>query len=378
MGTAAAVVHADLLDGEAAGPRTRPDRSLVTDLVRHRWPLMSLASVDGVVDAVMARACGLGVLEVPLADPAVDEVMVNGDGSVWVEVGGHLQRTALRVGADEALGIAERVLAPLGLRVDPRHPVADARLADGSRLHVVIPPVAVDGPVITIRRFGVRAVPLSDFCRPPVAELLERAVRVRANIVVSGGTGAGKTTLLNALAASLGSAERIVTIEDTAELRLPGEHVVRLEARPAVDDVPGVGVGDLVRTALRMRPDRIIVGEVRGPEVLDMLVAMNTGHAGSLSSVHANSPTDALGRLEALAVGAGRNLPLEAVRQHLLAAIHLVVQVARTTTGTRRIVAVGEVCGGHDGGRLSTRTWVRGDEIVGGPAATRARLAASS
>jgi pilus assembly protein CpaF len=362
----AAVVHADLLAGDAL-TRTRADRSAVTDLVRQRWPLMPLDVVAEAVDAVMARAYGLGVLEVPLGDPAVDEVMVNGDGSVWVEVGGRVRRTALSVTTHEALGIAERVLAPLGLRVDPRHPVADARLADGSRLHVVVPPVAVDGPVITIRRFGVRAVPLDAFCDRPVAELLARAVRARANIIVSGGTGAGKTTLLNALAGVLRPNERIVTIEDTAELRLPGEHVVRLEARPAVDDVPGVGIGDLVRTALRMRPDRIIVGEVRGPEVLDMLVAMNTGHAGSLCSVHANSPPDALRRLEALAVGAGHALPLEAVREHLVAALDLVVQVTRTSTGGRRVVAVDQVVA--VGGRPTTRSWVRGDEIVGGPTA---------
>ncbi len=240
--------------------------------------------------------------------------------------------------------LIERIVGPLGLRADRTSPVADARLPDGSRVNVVVPPLAIDGPCITIRRFGARAIPLAEMCPPGVAELLGWAVTARANVMVSGGTGAGKTTLLNALAGRLPADARIVTVEDTAELRLHHDHVVRLEARPATaDGVGGSGIRDLVRNALRMRPDRIVVGEVRGPEALDMLWAMNTGHEGSLSTVHANSPVDALRRLELMVLSAGLELPLAAVRDQLTSALDLIVQVARVAGGGRRVVAVSEV-----------------------------------
>jgi pilus assembly protein CpaF len=287
---------------------------------------------------------GLGPLEPLLADPDVTEVMVNGPGPVWIERRGSVEATAVRVDNDTIELLVERVVAPLGLRADRTSPLVDARLPDGSRVNVIIPPLAIDGPCITIRRFGLRAIPLHELCSPDVAELLRSAVAHRANVIVSGGTGAGKTTLLNALAAAIPDGERIVTVEDAAELRLPGRHVVRLEARPAnADGVGAVSVRVLVRNALRMRPDRIVVGEVRGAEALDMLQAMNTGHEGSLSTCHANSPADALRRVETMVLMGDVDLPLAAVRDQLASALDLVVHVARGADGSRRVVAVAEV-----------------------------------
>jgi pilus assembly protein CpaF len=238
----------------------------------------------------------------------------------------------------------EKIVGPLGLRVDRSSPLVDARLPDGSRVHAVVPPLAIDGPCLTIRRFRPAAVELDEFCDPPMASLLVDAVARRSNIVVSGGTSAGKTTLLNALAGYISHDQRIVTIEDTAELRLPQANVVRLEARPAnADGVGAVTVRQLVRTALRMRPDRIVVGEARGVEALDVVQAMNTGHEGSLSTCHANSPADALLRLETMMLLDPAGLPLAAVRQQLAAAIDVVVQVERGAGGVRRIAEVAAV-----------------------------------
>ncbi|QYG95681.1 CpaF family protein [Iamia sp. SCSIO 61187] len=269
--------------------------------------------------------------------------MVNGPGPVWVERAGHLVRTEVRVDRSTVDRLVARVLMPTGARADRSRPLADARLPDGSRVHVVVPPLAVDGPCITIRRFGARAVALDEVAAPVVADLLRTAVAQRRQIVVSGGAGAGKTTLLNALAGHIDPDERIVTVEDAAELRLPGRHVVRLEARPpSVEGTGEVTIRDLVRAALRMRPDRIVVGEVRGPEALDMLQAMNTGHDGSLSTLHASSPTDALRRLETMVL-TGADLPLPAVREQIASAVDLVVQIARRADGSRRVVAVAEV-----------------------------------
>jgi pilus assembly protein CpaF len=263
---------------------------------------------------------------------------------VWVERGGVLERTDVVLSTAAIDHAIERIVAPLGLRADRSSPLLDARLPDGSRVNAVVPPLAVDGPCLTIRRFGPRAVALAELCPPGVAALLGWAVAAHLNIVVVGGTGAGKTTLLNALAAAIPPGERIVTVEDAAELRLPGDHVVRLEARPANAEGAGaVGVRALVRNALRMRPDRILVGEVRGAEALDMLQAMNTGHEGSLSTCHANGPADALARLETMVLGGGVALPSAAVREQLVASVDLVVQVARVPGGGRRVVAVAEV-----------------------------------
>ena len=332
------VVHREMVDAAASDPGT------AARLARARAPLVPSAVLDGVVDRVLARTAGLGPLEPLLADPLVTEVMVNGPGPVWVERGGALEASAVCIDRDTIDLLVERVVAPLGLRVDRTSPLVDARLPDGSRVNVIIPPLAIDGPCITVRRFGARAIPLDELCAPDVATLLRRAVLDRANLIVSGGTGAGKTTLLNALAAVVPDNERIVTVEDAAELRLPGRHVVRLEARPAnADGVGAVNVRALVRNALRMRPDRIVVGEVRGAEALDMLQAMNTGHEGSLSTCHANSPADALRRVETMVLMDAADVPLAAIREQLVSALDLVVHMARRPDGARRVVAVAEV-----------------------------------
>jgi pilus assembly protein CpaF len=337
-----------------SGPGQQSLEQQVSALVREEAPLLAPAAHSSAVAAVVAEVAGLGALEPLLADPDVTEVMVNGPGPVWVERRGVLERTAIAVDACAIEHLIEKVVAPLGLRVDRSSPLVDARLPDGSRVNAVVPPLSVDGPCLTIRRFGARAIALDAFCPRGVAALLTWAVRARANVLVSGGTGAGKTSLLNALAAAIPRDERVVTIEDAVELRLPGEHVVRLEARPANAEGAGeVRLRDLVRNALRMRPDRIVVGEVRGPEALDMLQAMNTGHEGSLSTCHANSPPDALRRLETMVLMGDVALPLDAVREQVRSALDLVVQVARRPGGGRAVVAVHEVLDGE--GPVRTR-----------------------
>lgn len=354
-------------EGDGAGSSPDPDQQ-VEALLRERAPLLGPAELADVAGRVRARLRGLGPLEPLLALPDVTDVMVNGDGSVWFERRGILLRSEVVLDHATTRLLAERVVAPLGLRVDRSSPAVDARLPDGSRVHAILPPLAVDGPHLTIRRFSARPVPLSDFVTAEVEDLLTWAVRARANIVVSGGTGAGKTTLLNALGALLPPAERVVTVEDAAELRLPGRHVIRLESRPAgLDGGAAVGVRELVRHALRMRPDRIVVGEVRGPEALDMLQALNTGHDGSLSTCHANSPADALRRLETMVLTGAVELPLAALREQVASAVDLVVQVARRGDGARRVVAVDEVL--IDPPRRGPRTQTLADEtgIVQGP-----------
>jgi pilus assembly protein CpaF len=301
-------------------------------------------------ERVLRLATGLGPLEPLLADPAVDEVMVNGAGSVWVERHGRIEAAGVTFAGDADLMHAiERILAPLGRRVDEASPLCDARLADGSRVNVVIPPLALSGPCLTIRRFRRHGFSLADLVDndtlpDELSDFLACCVRARASILVSGGTGSGKTTTLGALSGALPEGERIVTIEDAAELRLRQPHVVRLEARPPNLEGRGeVTIRQLVRNALRMRPDRIVVGEVRGGEALDMLLALNTGHEGSLTTVHANSPPDALRRVETLALMAGVGLPHAAVREQLASALQLVVHQARGRDGLRRIESVAEV-----------------------------------
>jgi pilus assembly protein CpaF len=299
---------------------------------------------------MLLLATGLGPLEPLLADPAVDEVMVNGPAEVWVERRGRLEPTgAAYAGEAELMHAIERVLAPLGRRVDEASPLCDARLPDGSRVNVVIPPLSLSGPCLTIRRFRRQGFSLRDLVRAgtiagEAAELLAACVAARASVLVSGGTGSGKTTTLNALSGAIPGAERIVTIEDAAELRLRLPHVVRLEARPANLEGGGeVTIRQLVRNALRMRPDRIVVGEVRGPEALDMLQALNTGHDGSLTTVHANSPADALRRIETLALMAGVGLPHAAVREQVASALDVIVHQARPPGGERVVESVTEV-----------------------------------
>jgi pilus assembly protein CpaF len=285
-----------------------------------------------------------------LADPEVEELMVNGHERVYVERHGRIEPTPVRFESEQELrDTIERILAPVGRRVDELSPMADARLADGSRVHVVLPPLAVDGPALSVRRFtAARPDPLELVERGTLtgelASRLEEAIRGRRSILVSGGTGSGKTTLLNALSAWIDPSERVVTIEDAAELALRQPHVVRLESRPASVEGRGeVTIRDLLRNALRMRPDRIVIGEVRGAEALDLLTALNTGHEGALSTVHANSPQDALRRVETLALMAGVGLPHEAIREQLGRGVDLVVHMLRGAGGVRVVSELAEV-----------------------------------
>lgn len=286
----------------------------------------------------MTSTVGLGVLHELFEDPAITEIMANGPGPVWVERDGRLEPSGVEVDAAALDLVIERIVAPLGRRLDRSSPLVDGRLADGSRVHVAIPPVALDGPCLTVRRFGVRTVALGDVATDPQVGCLEQAVVDRANIVVSGATSTGKTTLLNTLAGLIPRHQRVVTIEDAAELRLPLPNVARLEARPPmIDGPPPVTIRELVRNALRMRPDRLIVGEVRGAEALDMVQALNTGHAGSMSTVHANSAADALRRLASMVAMAGDGLPVAMASDLVAAAIDLVVHVERRPDGRRSV-----------------------------------------
>jgi pilus assembly protein CpaF len=332
----------------------------VVALIEQDAALLSEAERETLRRLVTERALGLGPLEALLADPEVDEVMVNGPGCVYVERRGRIEPTDVAFASEADLRHAiERILAPLGRRVDEAEPLCDARLADGSRVNIVLPPLALNGPLLTIRRFRAGGFAPADLIANgtldrPLHDLLAACVRARLTILVSGGTGAGKTTTLGALSSFIPDGERIVTIEDAAELRLRQPHVVRLEARPASLEGRGeVTIRRLVRNALRMRPDRIVVGETRGAEALDMLSAMASGHDGSLSTVHAGSPDEALRRVETLALMADVALPHAAVRELVAGAIDLVVQQRRERDGRRRIVAVSEVLCTADG--LGTR-----------------------
>lgn len=334
--------------GEDTDSHDLPSR--IRALVDEQAGALGPESRSALADRVAELAIGLGPLQPLLADAAVEEVMVSGTAPVWVERGGRLERTDVAFASEVALREAiERILAPLGRRVDEAEPLCDARLPDGSRVNVVLPPLALDGPALTIRRFRARGFAPDDLIAGgtlprPLLELLARAVRARCTLLVCGGTGSGKTTTLNALSSFIDAGERIVTIEDAAELRLRQPHVVRLEARPPNLEGRGeVTIRRLVRNALRMRPDRIVVGEVRGPEALDMLTALSTGHEGSLTTVHAGSPAEALRRVETLALMAGLGLPHAALREQVADAFDLVVCQARGGDGLRRVVAVAEV-----------------------------------
>jgi len=338
---------------EAAAAGALPSEELaaeVSGLVQREAALLGPADREALVARVLRDTVGLGPLEDLLADPSVEEVMVNGPGQVYVERGGRIEATDACFADEEELRNAiERILAPLGRRIDELSPMVDARLADGSRVNAVIPPLAIDGPALSIRRFGaarpgVRELVELGTLSESQAELLEQVVGERRSVLVSGGTGSGKTTLLNALSGFVLPDERLVTIEDAAELRLQRRHVVRLESRPAgVEGRGEVTVRDLLRNALRMRPDRIVIGEVRGPEALDLLTALNTGHRGALSTVHANSPADALARLETLALMAGLGLPHEAIATQVRRGIDLVVHLERFEDGSRRVTEIADV-----------------------------------
>jgi pilus assembly protein CpaF len=305
---------------------------------------------------VLDEAVGLGPLEELLADDGVSEVMVNRFDEIFIERSGRLQRHSLTFTGDRAvLGVIERIVAPLGRRIDESSPMVDARLKDGSRVNAIIPPLALKGPCLTIRKFAKRKLDAQDLVRfgsisDAMAKFLEVCVVARKNIIVSGGTGSGKTTLLNILSNFIPPSERVITVEDAAELKLHHEHLISLESRPAnVEGKGAVLIRDLVKNTLRMRPDRIVVGECRGAEALDMLQAMNTGHEGSLTTLHANTPRDALARLETMVLMAGMELPLVAIREQVTSAVHIIVQQSRFACGSRLVTSITEVTGMESG-----------------------------
>ena len=305
---------------------------------------------ERLVEEIADDTLGHGPLEKLLADPDVTEIMVNGPFDVWIERGGRLHATPIRFNDESHLRrIINKIVARVGRRIDEASPMVDARLPDGSRVNAIIPPLSLTGPLLTVRKFTKNRLDLSDFeqlgtLTADAVEFLDRCIKAELNILVSGGTGSGKTTLLNAMSAAIPDDERIVTIEDAAELRLNQRHVLRLESRPMNIEGEGeVGIRDLVRNALRMRPDRIIVGEVRGAEALDMLQAMNTGHDGSLTTLHANTPRDALARVETMVLMAGFDLPVRAIRQQVASALDLIVHLERLQDGVRRVTAITEV-----------------------------------
>ncbi len=313
---------------------------------------LSTAERDRLVGEVHHELFGLGPLEPLLADHTISDILVNSYSSIYIERRGKLEKTAISFKDDEHLRrVIERIVSTVGRRIDEAQPMVDARLPDGSRVNAIIPPLALDGPVLSIRRFGADPLRMPALIEngaltKEIAILFEMCVRARLNIIISGGTGAGKTTLLNALSAYIPGNERIVTIEDSAELQMQQPHVVRLETRPPNIEGKGeVTQRDLVRNTLRMRPDRIVIGEVRGGEAIDMLQAMNTGHDGSLTTIHANTTRDALSRLETMVQMTGMRLSDRAMRQQIASAVDLVIQVARLTDGTRRIVSISEITG---------------------------------
>ena len=325
-------------DGDAAAGAPE---LVLADLLRDEVPLMPSSDVARTARSLAVELVGLGPVEELLMDPSVTDVLVNGPGPVWVERSGRLEQTGVVVDRAAIDRYVERLVGPLGLQADRSHPVVDARLPDGTRVAVVLPPLAVDGPVLAVRRHAARTLPLSAFCDATTERVLRRCTGANANVVVYGPTGSGKTTLLNALVSTLPAGERIVTVEDVAELRLPGDHVVRLEARPGTADGAGAaGIRDLVRAALRLRPDRLVVGEVRGAEALDLVWALSTGHRGSLSTCHAGSAADALARLETMCCAAPEQLPLAAVRAQVRSAVDVLVGLGRDQDGRRRVVGV--------------------------------------
>jgi len=313
---------------------------------------LSMVEKDRLCREVLDEVFGLGPLEPLLQDPTINDILVNTHAAVYVERAGILEKTSVTF-KDQVhlMHIIDKIVSAVGRRVDESSPMVDARLADGSRVNAIIPPLAIDGPILSIRRFGSKPLTSEDLVRnvsmtPQMLQLLEGAIKARLNIVVSGGTGAGKTTLLNVLSSYIPDTERIVTIEDSAELQLKQHHVVRLECRPPnVEGKGGVRQRELLINSLRMRPDRIVVGEVRGEEALDMLQAMNTGHDGSITTVHANSPRDAVARLETMALMANLNLPEKAIRQQIASAVAIIIQISRMSDGTRRMTHFTEITG---------------------------------
>jgi pilus assembly protein CpaF len=356
-------IHRDLLNkvdiekvATVRDDRTRRQvLSVIQDLVSDLKTPMSGPEKERLSLEVLNEVFGLGPLEPLLQDPTISDILVNGYKEVYVERAGVLEETRIMF-KDNAhlMHIIDKIVSAVGRRVDESSPMVDARLADGSRINVIIPPLAVDGPHLSVRRFGHIPITEDDLLAnetltPAMLELLKGAVKARLNVVISGGTGAGKTTFLNVMSGYISDRERIVTIEDSAELHLKQRHVVRLECRPAnVEGKGAVMQRQLVINSLRMRPNRIIIGEVRGEEALDMLQAMNTGHDGSLTTIHSNSPRDAIARMETMALMANLNLPEKAIRRQIASAITVVVQVARFSDGTRRVTHITEITGMED------------------------------
>jgi pilus assembly protein CpaF len=343
-------------------------RRILEDLVMSEAIPMSQSDRQRLIEEVAGEIFGLGPLEILMKDPEIADILVNTYAHVYIERHGRLEKTELRF-RDNAhlMQIIERIVTRVGRRVDERSPMVDARLPDGSRVNAIIPPLALDGPILSIRRFGVERLTINDLIGlnslpDRIAEVLAACVKSRLNMLISGGTGSGKTTLLNCLSNYIPEDERIVTIEDSAELKLQQEHVVRLETRPPnIEGAGTVSQRDLVRNSLRMRPDRIIVGEVRGGEALDMMQAMNTGHDGSMSTIHANSARDALSRLETMMLMAGMNLPERALREQMASALDVILQLARLSDGSRKLVELAEVTG-MEGSVIQTQTIFRFDQ----------------
>ncbi len=353
-------VHSSLsarasLDGisSMAGERAKADlRKTIRTLVEEECQVLGGAQKEALSDEILAEALGLGPLEPLLQDPSISDILVTGPKMVHVERGGRLYESPVEFRDDAHLTqVIERIVSRVGRRIDSTSPLVDARLPDGSRVNAVVPPVAVDGPLLSIRRFGTDRLTADALVQnltmtSGMLELLRACVKAHLNIIVSGGTGAGKTTLLNVLSGYIEEGERVVTIEDSAELQLRQRHVARLEARPSnIDGGGAIRIRQLVINALRMRPDRIIVGEVRGEEALDMMQAMNTGHDGSLTTIHANAPREAVSRLEVMVGMANANIPTRAIRQQISSAVNLFVQIARLTDGSRRVTHITECCG---------------------------------
>lgn len=354
------IIHAKLVDkldlsrvSDLAGDTLRREIRLVVErLCDTENPLLNRMERERLIDEVLDETFGFGPLEVLLKDPTISDILVNGPHKVYVERRGKLEKTDVKFRDNEhLLQIIDRIVSKIGRRVDETSPMVDARLPDGSRVNAIIPPLALDGPSLSIRRFGANPLKLEDLLNykaftPDMALLMEACIKARLNVIISGGTGCGKTTLLNTLSAFIPHDERLVTIEDAAELQLQQDHIVRLETRPPNIEGKGqITTRDLVRNALRMRPERIIIGECRGAESLDMLQAMNTGHSGSMTTLHANTPRDAQARLETMIMMAGMELPIKAMRQQISSAVDVIIQANRLQGGPRKITSITEVMG---------------------------------
>jgi pilus assembly protein CpaF len=352
------LIHGKLVDkldlsrvSDLEGDTLRREIRLVVErLCDTENPLLNRMERERLIDEVLDETFGFGPLEALLKDPTISDILVNGPHKIYVERRGKLEKTDVKFrDNDHLLQIIDRIVSKVGRRVDETSPMVDARLPDGSRVNAIIPPLALDGPSMSIRRFGANPLKLEDLLNykaftPEMAMLLEACIKARLNIIISGGTGSGKTTLLNTLSAFIPAEERIITIEDAAELQLQQDHIVRLETRPPnIEGKGAVHTRDLVRNALRMRPERIIIGECRGAESLDMLQAMNTGHAGSMTTLHANTPRDAQARLETMIMMAGMELPMKAMRQQISSAVDLLIQANRLQGGPRKLTSITEV-----------------------------------